>query len=136
MTQPAGATVDPRLNPQVRTREQWVATMAESWTLNYANGNDGTFTSSFFSSQTWAGRGLGSINPASYDVPADSALDPSVYQGFAKAADWAYANWATLSEADRQAFTLSPTDASGKLLPDTPYIDPDLAIRQRDTTWT
>jgi len=107
--------------------DEWIATHAISWTVNYQNGVDSPFANNFFASDTFNSRGLTTIDPSSYATGGGSALDPHTYGAFAQAAAYAFNNWDSLSPEEQAAF-LNPVGPDGKPLQNIPYVDPGLAI--------
>lgn len=109
-----------------RTRDEWIATHAISWSINWANGVDTGFGNSFFSNDAFAARGLTAFGASDYNV-GQGGDATFTYGAAAQAAAYAFDNWASLTPAERSAF-LNPIGADGKPLPNIPYVDPNVAI--------
>lgn len=133
--------VDPRaISPSqygIQTRDQWIASMATTWTLNYTNGIDTLFGSSFFANTTFQSRGLALLNPADHGIVQRSGpnatADPNTYNTFAQAAAWAFDNWDKLSADERRYFPPPFDTQSGEKLPDIPFVDPGTAVDVYDS---
>lgn len=118
----------------VRTRDQWVATVAQSLFLNYTNGNGAYFSGGVFAANGAVAGQVGLVNPADFGIAVtggpNSQADPATYQKFVQIAQYMAQNWDTIDAASKQ-YLPPPVGPDGKPLPDVPYVDPETDLKYR-----
>ncbi|MEY4763207.1 MAG: hypothetical protein RLZZ200_3064, partial [Pseudomonadota bacterium] len=113
--------VPPEQGGGYQTREQWVADLVTSLTLQYVNGQD--MTQPFMASAWFQAHGLAAPPTYAFGIKKGKAdvnvpIDPGVSASFTQLANYLFDNWNTLDPASKSSI-VPPTNSAGAPLPRT-----------------